>query len=102
MMICHGGIGVVQACLRAGIPCLVSPLMGDQFALAQLLVGRGLGAQCGTRLSDITTQDIINAYRVGEKCFARCRQISKSIVHDHSTVDPGLRAIVSLVTRLGS
>ena len=64
MMICHGGIGVVQACLHAGTPCLVSPLMGDQFALSQLVESKGLGVRVGSdKLSELTTQDIVVAVR---------------------------------------
>jgi hypothetical protein len=100
MMLCHGGIGVVQACLRAGIPCLVSPLMGDQFALAQLLEGMGLGTQCGSRLSEVTTQDIINAFRVGENCYSRCYRFAEGIRHD-DIGEKELRAIVDLVHDLG-
>ena len=63
MMICHGGAGVVHACLRAGIPCLISPLVGDQFSFAELVEDKGLGAQCGTKLSTLTCQDIVRAVR---------------------------------------
>lgn len=46
MMICHGGAGVVHTCLHhAGIPCLVCPIMGDQFLFASLLEQKGLGLQ---------------------------------------------------------
>ena len=64
MMICHGGIGVVQACLYAGIPCLVSPLMGDQLALSELLDAKKLGVRIGGRdgkLSNLTSHDIVEA-----------------------------------------
>ncbi|CAJ1948539.1 unnamed protein product [Cylindrotheca closterium] len=45
MMLCHGGAGVVHATIRAGIPCLVHPIMGDQFLFASLLEQKGLGVR---------------------------------------------------------
>lgn len=61
MMMCHGGAGVVAATLRAGIPCLVAPLMGDQFFHAVLLERRGLGIRVTENLSSMSCQDIIDA-----------------------------------------
>jgi len=43
MMFCHGGAGTVHAALRAGIPAVISPLLGDQFFFAQYLEARGWG-----------------------------------------------------------
>lgn len=99
MMLCHGGIGVVQVCLRAGIPCLVSPLMGDQFALAQLLQSKGVGVQCGSKLSDITTQDIVDSFRAGEACFSRCERMMERIRRDDDSAgaQTAAHAIVALV-----
>ena len=103
MMLCHGGIGVVQACLRAGIPCLVSPLMGDQFALAQLLESKGIGVQCGSTLSEITTQDIVDSFRAAESCFSRCEQMLERIRGDDGiAAQSAVQALVTLVRGLGS
>jgi len=101
MMLCHGGSGVVHSCLRAGIPCLVSPLMGDQFAWAALFEGKGLGVQCGSRLSEITAKDIIDAIKVGQDIFVHCKRISASIRNNHSTPVGG-HAIVDLIQNLSS
>lgn len=61
VMFCHGGAGVVHACLRAGIPCVVAPVLGDQFAWGELLHARGLGLKLPRPLSDLTTQDVVDA-----------------------------------------
>jgi UDP:flavonoid glycosyltransferase YjiC (YdhE family) len=62
MMICHGGAGVVHACLRAGIPCVVLPVMGDQFAWGALLEAKGLGVVIKPRRHlDLTIQDFVDA-----------------------------------------
>lgn len=63
VMLCHGGAGVVHACLRAGIPCVVSPVLGDQFAWGELLQAKGLGLKLTRSPSDLTTQDIVDAIR---------------------------------------
>ena len=39
----HGGAGVLHSTLRAGIPAVIAPLMGDQFAWARLVDARYLG-----------------------------------------------------------
>ena len=61
MMVCHGGSGVVNACLRSGIPCLVAPVLGDQFAWASLVQAKGLGVQVSSTLQDLTKDDMVNA-----------------------------------------
>ena len=61
MMVCHGGSGVVNACLRSGIPCLVAPVLGDQFAWASLLQAKGFGVQVSATLQDLTKDDMVNA-----------------------------------------
>ncbi|KAL3915953.1 MAG: hypothetical protein SGILL_005401, partial [Bacillariaceae sp.] len=62
MTICHGGAGVVHACLRAGIPCVVAPVMGDQHAWGSLLEAKGLGLLIRKqRMLDLTEKDIIVA-----------------------------------------
>ena len=63
MMLCHGGAGVFHATLRAGIPCIISPLIGDQFAHAKLVTAKKLGCQAGALLTNITQEDIENALR---------------------------------------
>jgi hypothetical protein len=92
MMLCHGGAGVVQACLRAGIPCLVSPIMGDQFAFGQLVQAKGLGTLCGssggssatttsTKRSDklLTCEDIVQAIKRARLCRHKCQELGEQI-----------------------
>ena len=97
LLLCHGGIGVTQACLRAGIPCLISPLMGDQFALAQLVQAKGLGAQCGSKLSEIKSVDIIHAVGAGTKCIETCHNLGRKIQEERTT---GAEKIVDLILRI--
>ena len=42
-MLSHGGAGVLHSTLRAGIPAIIAPLMGDQFFHAKLIHARELG-----------------------------------------------------------
>lgn len=98
MMICHGGIGVVQACLRAGVPCLASPLMGDQFSLAELLEAKGYGVRCGTRLSELTVQNIVHSVKTAVGCQAVCQDLARKI----SEEDPsGPDTLADLILSLG-
>lgn len=97
MLLCHGGIGVTQACLRAGIPCLISPLMGDQFAIAQLVQAKGLGVQCGSKLSEVTSEDIIRAVGASRKCIDTCKNLRCQIQMEKSS---GAAKIVALILRI--
>ena len=42
-MLSHGGAGVLHSTLRAGIPAIIAPLIGDQFVFAKLIDARELG-----------------------------------------------------------
>ncbi|KAG7356458.1 hypothetical protein IV203_001144 [Nitzschia inconspicua] len=94
MMICHGGAGVVHACLRAGIPCVVLPVMGDQFAWGALLAAKGLGLIIQRRLDnsqskDLTIEDFVypiqsirhegSTSNEGESITKRCRSLGELI-----------------------
>jgi len=57
LVVCHGGAGVVHTALRAGIPLVVAPLIGDQFLFADLLPAMGLGARAGKSVLTNTTKD---------------------------------------------
>jgi hypothetical protein len=61
VMVCHGGAGTVHACLRAGIPCIISPILGDQFAWGALVQAKGLGLMLSRSPSECITQDIVDA-----------------------------------------
>ena len=78
-MLSHGGAGAVHACLRAGIPCLISPIMGDQFSFAALVQAKGLGVQCGTKLSQLSLGKIVQAVRQASACMENCRILGVQI-----------------------
>ena len=44
--VCHGGVGTMQAALRARVPTMIVPFVYDQYANLSDLVGRG-PALCG-------------------------------------------------------
>jgi UDP:flavonoid glycosyltransferase YjiC (YdhE family) len=43
----HGGAGTTAACLRAGVPAVVVPFAGDQFAWADVVAKLGAGPRVG-------------------------------------------------------
>jgi UDP:flavonoid glycosyltransferase YjiC (YdhE family) len=43
----HGGAGTTGAGLRAGVPSIITPFIGDQFAWAEQVVKRGAGPPAG-------------------------------------------------------
>ena len=46
-MVSHGGAGVLHSSLRAGIPCVIAPLMGDQFFHAKLVEAKAISYTIG-------------------------------------------------------
>lgn len=97
MMLCHGGAGVVQACLRAGIPCLISPIMGDQFSFASLVEAKGLGVQCGTNLSTISSEEIFVAVNKAAKCMDICARLGARIRSESNKKTCGAQKLVDLL-----
>eukprot|EP00978_Attheya_sp_CCMP212_P018374 scaffold50201_cov50-Attheya_sp.AAC.4 len=79
MMFSHGGAGVVHATLRAGIPALISPLMGDQFLFAQYLQAKGLGVQASGNLGALTKEDILRSIQAAESCQEACRALGEEM-----------------------
>lgn len=79
MMLCHGGAGVVNSTLRAGIPCVISPLMGDQFFFAKLLEAKKLGVQAGASLGGLTKSDIVEGIKRADVCIAGAKALGETI-----------------------
>lgn len=96
VMVCHGGMGVLQACLRAGIPAVVCPAMGDQYVNAGLVQGLGLGRQACSSLNRLTSAELVTALRdvlpggddgttaadgerSGDRIRERCRRVAERI-----------------------
>jgi len=82
MMLSHGGAGVVHATLAAGIPAVISPLMGDQFFFAAILEARGLGVQCGANLTNITADEVAESIDKALACCDACREMGKAMRED--------------------
>lgn len=78
MMLCHGGAGVTHATLRAGIPVVISPLMGDQFFFAQLAKAKGLGARAGEMLPQATKEDFVAAIQEATACTDAAKAFGES------------------------
>jgi UDP:flavonoid glycosyltransferase YjiC (YdhE family) len=68
MMLSHGGAGVTHATLRAGIPPVIAPLMGDQFFFANLVQAKKIGARAGASLPAITRDEWKTAIRAAVEC----------------------------------
>jgi len=71
MMLSHGGAGVVHAVLRAGIPHVVAPMMGDQFFFAKLLAAKKLGVIAASTLMTMTKDDVVNGIRQADHPIIR-------------------------------
>lgn len=89
MMLSHGGAGVVNATLRAGIPHVISPLMGDQFFWAQLLERRKLGVQADN-LTQLTEAGVTDGIRRADAMAEYAKDIGEAIRADTK----GVRVLV--------
>jgi UDP:flavonoid glycosyltransferase YjiC (YdhE family) len=88
--------GAVHACLRAGIPCLISPIMGDQFSFAALVQAKGLGVQCDTKWSQLSLGEIVQAVRQASACMENCRILGAQIQSD-SCKSGGVQRLANLL-----
>jgi UDP-N-acetylglucosamine:LPS N-acetylglucosamine transferase len=69
VVVCHGGAGVINSILCAGIPMDISPpLMGDQFTFTKLLEAKGLGSQARQHLNTITNNKFKSSLEKTMKC----------------------------------
>ena len=93
MMLSHGGAGVVNATLRAGIPCVVSPFMGDQFFYAKLLEAKKLGVQAGANLGSLTKEDLVDGIRRADSIVAEAKGTGENIRSKKAGVDRLVAAI---------
>lgn len=79
MMISHGGAGVVNATLAAGIPAVISPVMGDQFFWASLIEAHGWGLQCGESMNTLSAEDVAGGIEKAKNCQEACNALGKKI-----------------------
>lgn len=97
MMFCHGGAGVVHATLRAGIPAVISPLMGDQFTYAKLLKAKGLGTQAGATLSTVAIPDLKKAFQEAKDCIFAAREFGKRVRSQDKNKSSGVEGFVRVL-----
>lgn len=110
MMFSHGGAGVVHATLRAGIPSVISPLMGDQFFFADYLEAKGWGVKASESLGALSKEDILKSIAKAEGCQEACRILGGEMVKgepagsNSNKFGPGIltEAIVSQYFAIGS
>lgn len=98
MMLSHGGAGVVNATLRAGIPSVISPLMGDQFLWSQLLQAKGLGIVAGS-LTEVTMDMLVESIEKAKEFTDVCAKVGKAI---HEEEAGSNRMVKLLEAKVGS
>ena len=79
MMLCHGGAGVIHATLRAGIPPIVAPLIGDQFFFAKFITEKGIGVQATDSLNNLVGEDVVEAIRKAGACKKACEELGRAM-----------------------
>lgn len=83
MMLSHGGAGVVCATLRAGIPTIISPLLGDQFFHAKLLQAKRLGVAAES-LPELTVDTLVESIARAKSCTEECVKVGMAIRNQES------------------
>ena len=78
MMISHGGAGVVNATLRAGIPPVIFPFFGDQPFWAALLAAKGIGVHASP-LGALTAEDVVDGVSKARECQAKAKAVGEAI-----------------------
>mmetsp|Transcript_56879 Transcript_56879/g.133654 ORF Transcript_56879/g.133654 Transcript_56879/m.133654 type:complete len:721 (+) Transcript_56879:82-2244(+) len=70
----HGGVGSVTAAMRAGCPCVVTPVFGDQFEHAQSIEDKLLGFGFTKALSQVSRGDLMRAIKRAEERKPWCEK----------------------------
>jgi UDP:flavonoid glycosyltransferase YjiC (YdhE family) len=79
LVVCHGGAGTVYGALAAGVPLVIVPIIGDQFANAAAVTGAGAGIEV------VTDQDPGKRRRlVSGKDAAQIRRAIETVLGDRS------------------
>eukprot|EP00526_Cylindrotheca_closterium_P012118 CAMPEP_0113626212 /NCGR_PEP_ID=MMETSP0017_2-20120614/13556_1 /TAXON_ID=2856 /ORGANISM="Cylindrotheca closterium" /LENGTH=470 /DNA_ID=CAMNT_0000536385 /DNA_START=12 /DNA_END=1424 /DNA_ORIENTATION=+ /assembly_acc=CAM_ASM_000147 len=99
MMLSHGGAGVTQATLRAGIPPVIGPFMGDQFVFADLMEAKGLGARVGVgrSLGEATEDDFVAAMEKAMTCIEAAKPFGENVRSRPLGVDNLMKLITEQV-----
>mmetsp|Transcript_31389 Transcript_31389/g.79993 ORF Transcript_31389/g.79993 Transcript_31389/m.79993 type:complete len:780 (+) Transcript_31389:83-2422(+) len=96
----HGGAGTMHAALRIGIPAVITPIFGDQWANSQALkrLGAGFGFQKG--LPQVTAEELGEAIPIAEAAAPGASAIAHELAHENGVqnaadvVDAFLRSVV--------
>lgn len=87
-MLSHGGAGVLHSTLRAGIPAIIAPLIGDQFVFAKLIDARELGVNAGP-MNALTADGLVASLKAlegprGERCANNARDFAAKVKDKNS------------------
>ena len=96
----HGGAGTTAAVLRAGLPCVVTPVFVDQFYWAQRVAALRVGVGFGTTpLLKVTAADVAAAIRacVGPSAEAEAVRCNAAALGEALRAEDGVGAAVRLL-----
>lgn len=79
MMFSHGGAGVLHATLRAGIPAVIAPFLGDQFFFAPFVEAKGWGVKASDNMASLTKEDVLRSIEKADGCKDACRQLGEAM-----------------------
>lgn len=86
-----GGVGTVGAAMRAGVPQVIRPFIGDQQFWARRVEEVGLGTSLQRFTPEILAAEILAA----EKCGPRAR-----VVAEQTRSESGLASAIARITEL--
>jgi UDP:flavonoid glycosyltransferase YjiC (YdhE family) len=81
----HGGAGTTAAGLRAGVPNIITPFMGDQHAWAGLVAQLGVGPRAAT-VKKLTAEKLAEAIHIAvndSALRARAAALGEKIRAEH-------------------
>ena len=79
MMFSHGGAGVLHATLRAGIPAVIAPFLGDQFFFAKYVEAKGWGVAASENMMKLTKEDVLRSIEKADACQGACKELGRSM-----------------------
>ena len=91
----HGGAGTTAAGLRAGVPSIVIPFIGDQFAWAEQVTKQGAGPRVVRRPKQLTAEKLAQA--IGAAVGDRWMRARAAAMGEKIRAEDGVARAVELI-----
>ena len=71
---------MLHSTLRAGIPAVISPFLGDQFFFAPFVDAKGWGVKASENMKSLTKENVLcSVEKADDACKAACKLLGETM-----------------------